>query len=119
MALSLIKLVGSGITKTNPTVNSYFHKMSAAVNGVTSFNILAANFTTDTGGAATTLVTTTDTNGYYLLYYNGALQPSGMINSVAGTGLKLSAGGATFSLMASATVTLTVTNFTPVTTFVG
>lgn len=118
MALSLLKIVGSGSTNARPTVKSYTHKVSAAQTGITSFSIAVADFTTDSGGSTTALTLKTDSNGYYMLYINGVLQPSGMIASVAATKLKITA-EVPFNLLASAPITLTVTNFAPVTTFAG
>lgn len=121
MALSILKMVGSGTTEAKPTVTKYFHTLAAAFNTSESYSIAVADFKTDTGGDAAALTLAANNNGYYTLFINGVVQPSGLIKSVAIDKLKigLTAGAGNLSLLASEVITLEVTNFAPTTTFAG
>lgn len=119
MALQLFRVVGSGTAVTRPTVSNYFYKVIAS-GSYSIYVISATSFQTNTGGAAASLTTMTDSNGYYLLYVNGVLQ-QGNYYTVASDNVTITktTGGTNFNLKLSAPITLTVTNFAPVTTFQG
>lgn len=119
MALTLLKMVGTGNTVTKPTVKNYFHTMSGAYNASGTFSIAAAAFQTDTGGAASALTLKTNSNGYYMLFINGLLQQANLIKSIQASKLVIALTTGNLDLKASEIVTLSVTNFAPVTTFQG
>lgn len=119
MALQLFTIVGSGSTIARPTVSNYFYKVTAS-GSFSSYVISATSFQTNTGGAATTLTTQTNSNGYYLLYVNGVLQQANYYTvTAANVTITKTTGGTNFDLKLSAPITLTVTNFAPVTSFEG
>lgn len=119
MALSLLKIVGSGTTQAKPTVKNYFHTMSGAVNSVAAFSIAVANFVTDAGTTTTALALASANNGYYTLFINGVVQQTGLIQSVAVGKLKIAVATGTLDLKANEVIALAVTNFAPTTTFQG
>lgn len=113
MAIKLFKLVMSATTNTTaePTAYNYFYTTTSAVDNTRIF-IDNSKFLKDDGNEATALVTKTANNGYYLLFINGELQQTGLY-TVAASGVTIEDTPA-FTIPESAPITLTVTNFDPV-----
>lgn len=121
MAKQLFKLVLSGTTQAVPTETRYFYKKSVAITvNSLAYDIPKSLLWTDSGAllGSSPITLRSTNNGYYLLFIDGVLQQSALytVNSLH---IELSSVTAPYTLVASAPITLALTNFAPTTVVHG
>lgn len=118
MAVQLFKLkiaLDGGVdTSLYPDVKQYFYELDPDDIDEGILTVEASSFVDDEGNAATAFAALETDNGYYCLFINGALQQRDLY-SIEELNTELVITDAE-TIPAGALITLTVTNFAPIST---